>query len=601
MGADRNDGMPDARATGAASVDDLIGAERKRLLQESGLSAEPVRHFKRPEERRFTRAQRDRTTVLFGGLTVCHDRLIKAALEGLGYRAGMIPVPTKADFQAGKEYGNNGQCNPTYFTVGALVNHLKRLRDEEGMPVERILSDYVFVTAGACGPCRFGMYEAEYRLALRNAGFDGFRVILFQQTGGMEQESEGAGFEINPQLFLALLNAVLMGDLLNAVSFHARPYETQSGRARTVFERCMAVCEEALRTPDQRPLRGGALAKLITTLTPVEKPQDAARLINQLRNTRYVEALAQCRRIIDEELECDYTRPKPIVKVTGEFWAQTTEGDGNFNMFAFLENEGAEVLVEPVATWIDYTFHDLLLYLRDRRGLAAGEQPVAFWDLRGRVRRGAEQLKKDFALGIAGRILGREYDRMRSALGGTAHPLANQLELQRVAHPYYNTRASGGEGFMEVAKNIYYCNHHYSHMTLSLKPFGCMPSTQSDGAQAAVLAHFPEMTYLPVETSGEGDINAYSRVQMALGEAKVKCKEEFKAAVERTGHALEEIRAYVATHGELRRALYPIPHQPGVVGRAANFVLHVGMLIDRDGAWAAARGRDLDRLPSAAR
>ena len=32
---------------------------------------------------------------------------------------------------------------------------------------------------------------------------------------------------------------------------------------------------------------------------------------------------------------------------TGEFWAQTTEGDGNFNMFAFLEKGGAEVLVEP--------------------------------------------------------------------------------------------------------------------------------------------------------------------------------------------------------------------------------------------------------------
>jgi len=43
----------------------------------------------------------------------------------------------------------------------------------------------VFFTAGACGPCRFGMYEAEYRLALRNAGFDGFRVLLFQQSGEM--------------------------------------------------------------------------------------------------------------------------------------------------------------------------------------------------------------------------------------------------------------------------------------------------------------------------------------------------------------------------------------------------------------------------------
>ncbi len=40
------------------------------------------------------------------------------------------------------------------------------------------------------------------------------------------------------------------------------------------------------------------------------------------------------------------------------------------------------------------------------------------------------------------------------------------------------------------------------------------------------------MIYLPVETSGEGEINAHSRVQMALGEAKNKAKKEFAGALE---------------------------------------------------------------------
>ena len=53
----------------------------------------------------------------------------------------------------------------------------------------------------------------------------------------------------------------------------------------------------------------------------------------------------------------DRTRVKPIVKITGEFWAQTTEGDGNFNMFRFLEKEGAQVIVEPIGTWICYLMH----------------------------------------------------------------------------------------------------------------------------------------------------------------------------------------------------------------------------------------------------
>ena len=73
------------------------------------------------------------------------------------------------------------------------------------------------------------------------------------------------------------------------------------------------------------------------------------------------------------------------------------------------------------------------------------------------------------------------------------------------------------------------------HMVLALKPFGCMPSSQSDGVQSAVINKFKDMIFLPIETSGEGEVNAHSRVQMALGEAKAKAKAEFETALESTG------------------------------------------------------------------
>ena len=96
-------------------------------------------------------------------------------------------MPDTDALRFGKEFGNRGQCNPTYFTVGNLVKHLMHLRDVEGMSVPEIVEKYVFITAGACGPCRFGTYVTEYRKALRDAGFDGFRVLLFQQQGGLQQ------------------------------------------------------------------------------------------------------------------------------------------------------------------------------------------------------------------------------------------------------------------------------------------------------------------------------------------------------------------------------------------------------------------------------
>jgi predicted nucleotide-binding protein (sugar kinase/HSP70/actin superfamily) len=574
------------------SIEATLAAEKERMMKEAGLSVGPIHHFKRPKEHSFTKSERGKTTIWLGGLTMRHEHLIVAGLEGLGYKVGLIPTPSKPDFQAGKEYGNNGQCNPTYFTVGAVVNHLKRMRDEQGIPLETILSDHLFITAGACGPCRFGMYEAEYRLALRNSGFDGFRVMLFQQSGGLDQAAVEAGIEFNLNFFLSLLNAMFMGDILNEVAYQIRPFEVVPGKTNEVMDKCLTLCKDALRQKNYDEVHQGALAKIFAKFAPVKGPADAAKFLDQLRGTYYADVFAQCAKIINEEIEVDWLRAKPVVKVTGEFWAQTTEGDGNFKMFPFLEGEGAEVLVEPVATWICYMLHQAGLKAGDRKGLndhshesvpeahncdGPSEKPSR-WNIKDRLSGEFAFRKKMFTFDIAEKIIKHEYNKLREAIGGTVHELANQLELTRAGHPYYNSRAGGGEGHLEVAKNIYYSNKDLAHMVLSLKPFGCMPSTQSDGAQAAVTSHFKDMIYIPIETSGEGDINAHSRVQMALGEAKVKCKEEFKKSVESTGRSLDEIREFVARpeNRDLRRPLLHVGHHKGTVGKAACFVKDVG-------------------------
>lgn len=554
--------------------------ERLRLLAEAGLHDEPVRHFKRPVERPFTKADRERVTVLFGGFTVRHDRLVQAALTGLGYKVDRVPTPVKADFQTGKEFGNNGQCNPTYFTVGALVNYLRDLRDKQGLSTEQILSDYAFITAGACGPCRFGMYEAEYRLALRNSGFDGFRVMLFDQSGGLNQTDIERGFEFNFDFMLSLLNSVFLGDLLNEIAYHIRPYETVAGRTNEVFEKATQRLCEKLRSKKYN-LKPGLTAKLLSKITPVDSDEMAEKFIDQLFRDYYTSACEEIAAMIDHEIEVDYTRARPICKVTGEFWAQTTEGDGNFNMFPFLEREGAEVLVEPISTWVSYLLHQNIARAHDSRGLVEGQPVPGKWDLRGKIQREIRYYSKLAKLTLGQRILRREYERIRKALGGTAHELACQKHLERQGHPYYHSRLGGGEGHLEVAKAIYYSSKKYAHMVLSLKPFGCMPSTQSDGAQAAVVSHFPDLIYIPIETSGEGDVNAHSRVQMALGEAKVKCRAEFQSEVQNTGFSLEEIRAFIARpeNRDLRRpikAMQLVPHYEDITGRAAKFVRYVG-------------------------
>jgi predicted nucleotide-binding protein (sugar kinase/HSP70/actin superfamily) len=228
--------------------------------------------------------------------------------------------------------------------------------------------------------------------------------------------------------------------------------------------------------------------------------------------------------------------------------------------------------------------HQVVQKYKDFKGLEEGAVMPPIWKIGSRAKIEINYRQKVAKLKLAEAIFKSEYHKIVDSLGGIAHHLADQYELQRLGHPFYNSRAGGGEGHLEVAKNIYYSNKDLAHMVLSLKPFGCMPSTQSDGAQSAVVSNYKEMIYLPVETSGEGEINAHSRVQMALGEAKNKAKKEFAEALQKTGLTLDQCRAWVGAHPESKRPLYHVGHHAGVVGLAANFVHHIAEKIGAERA-----------------
>ncbi len=520
------------------------------------------RHFRRSPPRPFTAAERASTTLLFGGLTLKHEQLLKASLENLGYRCERLPTPDLAALQTGKEYSNNGQCNPTYFTVGNLVKYLQEL-EASGLSRQEIIDNYVFLTAGSCGPCRFGMYEAEYNNALRNAGFDGFRVLIFQQTEGYEESgAREAGLRTDFDFYLSIVHSVLLGDLLNELGYQIRPYEREKGATDRALEECAAILYRALREQDPEPPPSlwdtlPLLGKILSTYRKLERFTASPRLIA---------ALEQCRRILSR-IEVDRTRVKPVVQITGEFWAQLTEGDGNFNMFRFLEKEGAEVRINPVSVWLLYIFWDIKAAYRERFGIRGHRNPL-------------RHLYRMALITLGERLFLRAYRRFSEALGGTIKQPASMEELARLGHPYYHSRITGGEGHLEVAKSIHAVQNHDCHMVLSLKPFGCMPSTQSDGAMAKVVSDYPEMIFLPIETSGDGEINAHSRVQMALGEAHRKARDEFERALAESGQDLETIREFLATHPELNTALYKRPAGSRLAGSAANFIKGIAARMD---------------------
>ena len=573
-----------------------VAAERARL--EAHRSEPARRHFHRPAERPFTAEERNRVTILFGGLTSKHEWLITSVFQSAGYKVEVLPTPDVASFQLGKEYGNNGQCNPTYFTVGHLIKYLQYL-ESKGLSRQEIVDNYVFFTAGSCGPCRFGMYEAEYRLAVQNAGFDGFRILLFQQTDGIKAASGEPGLKFTVDFGMGAFGALNCGDILNEMTYQIRPFEVAAGETDRVMSEVMEELTSSFRDRRKYEVEEHAPEWLIRRLQGRKKVRDTLNILGKIYDHLYgpqtVQALGSARERMGA-IEVDRLRVKPVVKVTGEFWAQTTEGDGNFRMFSFLEREGAQVMVEPIGTWIMYMLWLARATKVKRKSLDYPLPPRT--DLRGRL---ARELKFRSALAyfsFGNWFYNHQYRRVIRHLGGLAHPLVNLDDLAALAAPYYNVFAQGGEGHMEVAKNIYYTVHKKAHMVLSLKPFGCMPSSQSDGVQSAVMNHFKDMIFLPIETSGEGEINAHSRVQMALGEAKAKARTEFAQALASTGKSLDDIRRFVDAHPILRKPFYHVPHRAGMTGTAAMFALHVSDLMDGRARFSrlpgpARRGRSL--------
>ena len=540
-----------------------------------------IKHYIRQAERPFTADERDKVTILVGGLTRKHERFIQAVFQGSGYRCELLPVPDQEAFLLGKEFGNNGQCSPAYFTSGVLIQYLREL-ETSGMSRREIVDKYLYFTAGSCGPCRFSTYAAEYRMALQNAGFDGFRVLRFQQDDGIKQRFSAPGLKYTIDFGLGMLKVLFLGDVMNDLTHSIRAYEVNQGETNRVMEECMDdLCDH---------LREYKAHELVNAVPGIFKPIirrcDKLRLIGSIfykmhmymNGKEFSDVLARCRKRIDSII-IDRTRLKPVVKIVGEFWAQTTEGGGNYRMFEFLEKEGAEVQPEAIGTWLAYLMAHARMQLYPKRGMNANCEEPGRLAFKQKLCNELSFQKKRLLLSFGEWFYARLYHRIVSEMGGIAHKLVSQEELAELARPFYKPLARGGEGYLEVGKNIYYHSRKLTHMVLGLKPFGCLPSSQSDGVQSAVVGRYKDIIYLPIETSGEGEVHAHSRVQMALGEAKAKAKSEFKTTLASTGKTLEQIRSFVSRHPEMNCPMYKTPHYPGVAGVAANFILHVNELM----------------------
>jgi predicted nucleotide-binding protein (sugar kinase/HSP70/actin superfamily) len=331
------------------------------------------------------------------------------------------------------------------------------------------------------------MYVTEYKKALKDAGFEGFRITSFEHDKGIFQGENLDNTLINytPKFFITLIKAVLIGDLLNLKAHQIRPYEITKGSTNQALKECQDIVSKAFKT-----------------------------------HSNLTKALYKCQQLFNN-IEIDDTQIKPKVLITGEFWAAMTQGDGNYNLHKFLEEQGAQVIPQPVLNRLLLSLWEAKYNLENKTKLTSTYQNyINFNTTKTKLLLKLAKYAINSHIWLYARILKiKDFD------------IPDMDYLASLAKDYYPIESNGGEGHLEVAHLLESIKHNIAHLVISIKPFGCMPSSSvSDGIQSLVTTHYPEANFISVETSGEGAANFYSRIQMALFKATQQAQKESQNA-----------------------------------------------------------------------
>ena len=134
---------------------------------------------------------------------------------------------------------------------------------------------------------------------------------------------------------------------------------------------------------------------------------------------------------------------------------------------------------------------------------------------------------------------------------------------------------------MEVGKLILNVRAQQgAHDAVSVKPFGCMPLVGRLRRRAVAdhRAATRGAIFCAIETSGDGAVNVYSRVQMYLFKARQAAQKEYTDMLARLGVTEDQVKDFFARHPRFASPLRRSPHAAaGTAGdRLAEVAGYIG-------------------------
>ncbi len=230
-------------------------------------------------------------------------KLVAAALRNQGYNAKALPFETAEAFQMGKRESRGGECLPCPATFGTF---LKSVEDSGDNP-----NQHALFMPTASGPCRFGQYCTQNRIALDRMGWEEIPVVSWSSTDSY------AGLSTKGRRLFWW--GLVLGDILYKIRCRILPYEIEEGRTEKTYLKWMGRLEVAF-----------------------EKGEKLETVVEAMR---------------DDFLTIPTTSvAKPLVGVVGEIYVRNNPFT-NQNVVRRIEKAGGEAWLAPITEWVLYTAH----------------------------------------------------------------------------------------------------------------------------------------------------------------------------------------------------------------------------------------------------
>lgn len=399
----------------------------------------------------FVASMRREYTILAPQVAPWQFQFIKVALQKAGYRLVIPESRSREVVELGLKYVHNDVCFPAVLVIGQL---LKALQSGE-YDLERTAIMY-FQSGGGC---RASNYTAFLRKALDECGMRKVPIMsVFSH--------QSPGFSFTLPMVMDIIKSTVYGDLLMQCVLRMRPYEKTPGTVQACYEKWLEVCQD--------DIRHGSYRTFVKNLRRIIADFDAIPISENLH--------------------------KPKVGIVGEIMVKYMPFANN-DLVEWLENEGAEVVVPGLLSFLQYCAYDGIV----KHDLLSGS-----W--LGKV--GSQIFLK---------LVQYMTKEARLALQASHHfaPMETIQELAELAKKHISLGHMNGEGWLITAETVAMVKRGITNV-VNVQPFGCLPNhIVAKGMMKKLRQSYPGANLCAIDyDSSLSEVNQHNRLKLMLAIAK---------------------------------------------------------------------------------